>query len=82
MNLRIVTALPGDGNLNGEVEAADYTIWANNFGSMVVAPDGAVQTLAEPVPPTAVPEPSAIWLLAIAIPFLWRGALSSQRPRA
>ena len=32
MNLRIVTALPGDGNLNGEVEAADYTIWANGFG--------------------------------------------------
>ena len=22
----------GDGNLNGEVEAADYTIWANGFG--------------------------------------------------
>ncbi len=25
--------IPGDGNLNGSVGAADYTVWANGFGS-------------------------------------------------
>ena len=28
----IFEPIPGDGNLSGEVEAADYTIWANSFG--------------------------------------------------
>ena len=39
-NLLLFTAIPGDGNLNGDVEAADYTLWANGFG----APDAAFQT--------------------------------------
>ena len=32
-NLLLFTAIPGDGSLNGEVQAADYTLWANGFGS-------------------------------------------------
>ena len=32
-NLLLFTAIPGDGNLSGAVEAADYTLWANGFGS-------------------------------------------------
>ena len=39
-NLQLFTAIPGDGNLSGGVEAADYTLWANGFG----APDAAFQT--------------------------------------
>ncbi|MEM6852876.1 MAG: PEP-CTERM sorting domain-containing protein [Planctomycetota bacterium] len=31
----ISTLLAGDYNGNGEVDAADYTVWADNFGSMI-----------------------------------------------
>ena len=31
-NSGLVAFIPGDGNLSGEVDAADYTIWANGFG--------------------------------------------------
>ncbi len=36
-NLLLFTAIPGDGNLNGDVEAGDYTIWANNFATSTPA---------------------------------------------
>ena len=39
-NLLLFTAIPGDGNLSGEVEAADYTIWANGFGPGTGFTDG------------------------------------------
>ena len=60
----------GDLNRDGSVDAADYTIWANKFGTVVMAP-----SLAEPVPPSAVPEPSTFVLLLIgAVALLWRRA--------
>ena len=31
-NLLLFTSIPGDGNLDGTVEAGDYTLWANEFG--------------------------------------------------
>ena len=65
-NVTLIATFPGDGNLNGDVEAGDYTIWANNFGLMVASPVSAARALAEPVPPTAVPEPSTFVLLLIA----------------
>ena len=44
----------GDYNGDGVVNAADYTLWSDNFGSMVMAPESALQALAEPVPLNAV----------------------------
>ena len=45
-------------------EAANYTLRANNFGTMAVAPAGA---------PATVPEPSTLVLLLIgAAALLWR----------
>lgn len=50
-----VSGLPGDYNLNGAVDAADYTVWRDNLGSMTVSkadgtgqggiPDGVVNQL-------------------------------------
>ena len=31
-SLSLFAAIPGDGNLSGSVEAADYTLWADGFG--------------------------------------------------
>ena len=51
--------LVADGNGDGVVDAADYTIWRDNL----TAPAAAV----------SVPEPSAAWLgLALAIGSLFR----------
>ncbi len=39
-NPLLFTAIPGDGNLKGEVGAADYTVWANGFGPGTVFTTG------------------------------------------
>lgn len=36
-----LVALPGDYNRNGVVDAADYTVWRDTFGTTVTALDGA-----------------------------------------
>ncbi|MEM6855626.1 MAG: hypothetical protein AAF593_14560, partial [Planctomycetota bacterium] len=41
LDIAAVVALAGDYNLNGEVDAADYTVWADSFGSTTdLAADG------------------------------------------
>jgi autotransporter-associated beta strand protein len=37
--LTVVSALPGDYNSNGTVDAADYTVWRNNLGSGTSLPN-------------------------------------------
>ncbi len=59
----------GDFNRSGEVEVADYTIWANNFGMMVTGPESG---------PQAVPEPSTLALLLIAAVGLIAARLRSR----
>ena len=61
----VANLVEGDINADGIVNAADYTLWANNFGMSVSAPVATARSLAEPVPPTTVPEPSALALLVI-----------------
>ena len=51
--------LPADGNFDGTVNSADYTIWANNFGEM--APSSAT---------AAVPEPSSLALFVFGVALL------------
>ena len=50
--------LPGDGNDDGSVGPADYTIWVNGFGMSVSAPSSS---------PDAVPEPSTFVLATVGI---------------
>ncbi len=42
--------IPGDGNGDGVVDAADYSVWANNFGSVVNV--AAVKGILTPGPAT------------------------------
>jgi hypothetical protein len=39
--LAVLSALPGDYNGNGVVDAADYTVWRNTLGAMVSVFSGA-----------------------------------------
>ncbi len=41
VTLHVIDAIlpPGDYNLNGIVDAADYTLWRNNFGSTTSLPN-------------------------------------------
>jgi hypothetical protein len=61
-NFGSTAMLDADGNLDGTVDAADYAIWRKNLGrtATVVAPGASLASLS----PAAVPEPSAILLLA------------------
>ena len=53
--------LSADGNRDNKVDAADYSVWRANFGA---------RTAAWPVPTNLVPEPLALWPLAIPFVFL------------
>ena len=65
-----VTGLAGDFNGDGAVDAADYTVWRNGFGTVYGPADldawraGYGSSLLPT--PASVPEPVAAWLLAIA----------------
>lgn len=62
--------LPGDYNLDGSVDAADYTVWRDNTEGLFTAADYTVwvnnfgATAGASVPASAVPEPST-WLSAL-----------------
>lgn len=60
--------LAADGDLSGTVDGADFDLWQASFG----APSGGAGALSR----GAVPEPSSLLLLAIAIGALfgWRAA--------
>src|SRR5690606_17848323 len=53
-----------DGNANGIIDAADFTIWRDNLGSHVTWPAAALGAN------RAVPEPTALVLLLLGIPQL------------
>jgi hypothetical protein len=53
-------ALNGNGSNSGGVDAADYALWKTHFG----ATSGSVSALT-----SAVPEPAALMLLAMVVPF-------------
>ncbi len=40
LTLNVIGGLPGDYNLDGTVDAADYTVWRDNLGTSNVAADG------------------------------------------
>ena len=67
-------SLLADGNLDGVVDAADYTVWRNNLGLNLAtigfanASGTAVLGLGQG---SAVPEPSALILLTIIVPFVF-----------
>jgi phospholipase/lecithinase/hemolysin len=49
-------SLSADGNGDGRIDAADYTLWRDRMGSI----------------PAAVPEPSGVWLVVAAFAAGWR----------
>ena len=49
-------SLAADGNGDGRIDAADYTIWRDRLGAMAVA----------------VPEPAGVWLVVAALAVGWR----------
>jgi hypothetical protein len=55
-----------DGNDDGIVDGDDLQIWADQFGASATAAG------------TAVPEPSAAWLLALAVTLIRGGAMQSH----
>jgi hypothetical protein len=72
------TLLPGDYNQDGTVDAADYVVWRKsdgtpagydkwraNFGASLGLSSGSMLPSAEPLS-SAIPEPSAICLCALA----------------
>lgn len=70
--IRLVAAGPaGDFNADGAVNAADYTLWRDHFGTSYNSADYQAwldnygYTTASPT--TAVPEPTAWWLMLVAI---------------
>ena len=68
-------SLAADGNSNGSVEAADYVVWKSHFGETVGDIGGGS---------SAVPEPSAWTLAAIAVcasQFMTRRIALPRRPR-
>jgi hypothetical protein len=54
----VTSDLASDCNSDGDVNAADYTVWRNNVGAMLGA--GSLNE-------TTVPEPAAAALLAIGL---------------
>ncbi|HVT29484.1 MAG TPA: hypothetical protein VHE81_15820 [Lacipirellulaceae bacterium] len=69
-NLGSTSQLDADGNIDGIVDAADYAIWRKNVGNFLPnngssSSLGTVQSL--PLFSGAVPEPSAAFLLLMAI---------------
>jgi len=63
-NFGSTTMLGADGNLDGIVNSADYLIWRKNLGRSATAFGQGASLPA--LSPAAVPEPSAIALLAAA----------------
>jgi hypothetical protein len=63
--------LIADGNGNGQIDPGDYDVWRANFGRRVAGP--------QPEPPTsaAVPEPTSIVSLLIAISILLRRRIAA-----
>ncbi len=89
VRLEVVSALPGDFNLDGAVDAADYVLWRANPGGLFTQNDYDVwrthlgQTAAGgsaatgPASATTVPEPASLTLLAaaaLAVSFVGRNA--------
>lgn len=60
------SALAADANNSGTIDQGDYNIWRANFGQNAVIGSGSS------VPPSAVPEPSSIMLLAAALSLIPR----------
>jgi hypothetical protein len=81
-------ALPGDFNLNGTVDGADYVVWRKNINTPATyntwrAHFGLTQTTASASgvsPAASIPEPGAI-LLAAAAGVLFPGCSSRRRRR-
>jgi hypothetical protein len=85
VGLQTLAPLPGDANLNGVVDAADYAVWFNGYGKtggwssgdldgngVVDAADYAAWFNAYGAGAVGVPEPSAFLLcLAVAAGNLW-----------
>lgn len=76
----VAPRLPGDYNLDGRVDAADYVVWRKNdgtkagfdrwranFGLSFYAGSGSVANDFGGTPPAAVPEPASLLLFAIAV---------------
>jgi hypothetical protein len=66
--LDIVTALPGDFNSDGAVDAADYVVWRNGaagYGHRDSGPGASAQSLS-----ATVPEPATFCLASLAFTFL------------
>jgi hypothetical protein len=60
------TYTKGDGNRDGNVTLADYTIWRSHFGQTATGAGSAAELA------SAVPEPSSLALLVIGICLLGR----------
>lgn len=75
------TALPGDFNGDGTVDAADYTVWRDGLGSEFTASDYEVWRdnygASQGGVASAAPEPACVWLLGAAA-----GPLAARRRRA
>jgi PEP-CTERM motif len=70
-------ALTADGNLNGVVDAADYTVWRDHLGTVLPSPPFAAipgSGSGAALLTSAVPEPTSLVLslLAAAGTFVWR----------
>jgi autotransporter-associated beta strand protein len=71
------TALPGDFNLDGIVDAADYSVWRDGLGTVYNLGDYqdwksnfGQRTASGGVSPTAVPEPAGLAVVLLATAFL------------
>ena len=71
LSLEAVPALDGDYNLDGTVDAADYTVWRDGLGTTFTLSDYDVWVnnfgATAPASSGAVPEPTAGLLLLLAI---------------
>jgi hypothetical protein len=71
INAAAVNSLPGDFNLDGTVDAADYTVWRDGLGGAYTQSDytlwknnyGATNVSMA----VSVPEPAALMLLVLAL---------------
>lgn len=81
----LVAGLPGDFNNDGRVDLGDYTVWRDNLGVTYTAADyqtwrehfGQTQA-AGGIAQTAVPEPSAALLAALALAGGWHARRMRQ----